>query len=175
LEIATFICFLIFKTQNMSTKEALELRLSCQHESAMTVVLQLSDALLKQRPATDKWSIFENFAHLVRYQNIFIERVERILTQENPIFERYSAENDANFSKWLKFDKDKLLHILINDRYVLYNSFRELSDDDLDKTGVHPAFGKLDLADWHEFFLLHEAHHIFTMFKLLKLSQHEKG
>jgi hypothetical protein len=158
----------------MSTKEALELRLSCQYESAMTLVLITDVAVLKQRPASGKWSIFENFVHMVRYQNVFIGRVEAILTQQNPSFERYSAETDADFSKWLKFDKDKLLHILVNDRFVVYNNFKELSDDDLDKTGVHPAFGHMDLADWHEFFVLHEAHHIFTMFRLQKIFQNEK-
>jgi DinB superfamily len=158
----------------MSTKEAIELRLSCQYESAMTLILSTDASLLKQRPATGKWSIFESFAHLVRYQNVFIQRVEKILSDENPRFERYSAEADSDFPKWLAFDKDKLLHILINDRFVVHNLFKELTDDELDKTGVHPAFGQLDLADWHEFFLLHEAHHIFTMFKLQKILQHEK-
>ena len=37
---------------------------------------------------------------------------------------------------------------------------------DLVKTGTHPAFGQMTLMQWLNFFLLHEAHHLFTIFKL---------
>jgi hypothetical protein len=39
-------------------------------------------------------------------------------------------------------------------------------DTDLDKTGHHPVFGEMNLIQWLNFFLLHEAHHLFTIFKL---------
>ena len=37
---------------------------------------------------------------------------------------------------------------------------------DLAKTGTHPVFGEMTLLQWLNFFLLHEAHHLFVMFKL---------
>ena len=40
------------------------------------------------------------------------------------------------------------------------------SATDLAKTGTHPFFGQMTLAQWLNFFLLHEAHHLFTIFKL---------
>jgi hypothetical protein len=41
-----------------------------------------------------------------------------------------------------------------------------LSPDKLDRTGIHPKYGKLNIIDWTEFFLLHEAHHLFAIFQL---------
>ena len=37
---------------------------------------------------------------------------------------------------------------------------------DLQKTGVHPAYGQMNMIQWLNFFLLHEAHHLFTIFKM---------
>jgi hypothetical protein len=37
---------------------------------------------------------------------------------------------------------------------------------DLNRTGEHPVFGKMNMIKWLHFFLLHEAHHLFTIFKL---------
>jgi hypothetical protein len=30
------------------------------------------------------------------------------------------------------------------------------------RTGLHPTFGEMDVAGWLDFFLLHEAHHLYT-------------
>jgi hypothetical protein len=37
---------------------------------------------------------------------------------------------------------------------------------DFDKTGAHPIYGPMHLIQWLNFFLLHEAHHLFTIFKM---------
>lgn len=41
-----------------------------------------------------------------------------------------------------------------------------LSEKELDRTGVHKKYGDLNIVQWIEFFLLHEAHHLFTIFQL---------
>ena len=41
-----------------------------------------------------------------------------------------------------------------------------LTPAELLKTGVHKKYGVLTITEWTEFFLLHEAHHIFTIFQL---------
>ena len=152
----------------MGTKEVIQLRLSGQHEVGMTLVLETPAALLNRRPAPGKWNILEHFAHLTRYQNVFVERVTRILTQVNPRLERYSAETDPEFPEWLRMDEDELIHQLINDRFTVFNRFLGFSAAHLKRTGVHPVYGQLTLLDWHEFFVLHEAHHLHAMWKLSK-------
>src|SRR6201993_1513189 len=53
-----------------------------------------------ERPPSGKWSACENLAHLGRYHEIFLERLERILTERNPAFERYRAEDDPGWEAW---------------------------------------------------------------------------
>lgn len=150
----------------MSTREAIENRLSCQHEVGMSIVLDTPDHLLGRRPMPDKWNVFEHFAHLVRYQYLFLQRVDIILSKTNPSFERYFAEGDPEFPKLLRQDKEWQIHQLINDRFCLYNQFLEFSEKDLKRTGAHPVFGQLTLMDWRQFFVLHEAHHLHAMWKM---------
>ncbi len=42
-----------------------------------------------------------------------------------------------------------------------------LKDDELRRIGIHLAFGEMTVVMWVNFFLLHEAHHLFTIFKLV--------
>jgi hypothetical protein len=37
-----------------------------------------------------------------------------------------------------------------------------LSQAESTRTGLHPTFGELDVAGWLDFFLLHEAHHLYV-------------
>ena len=105
-------------------------------------------------------------AHLTRYQKIFNERIDKILTTNTPVFEPYKAENDTQFEKWLEKDPESLMMEINSDRKDLNQKLESLTGTDLQKAGIHSAFGKLNLLDWTEFFLLHEAHHLFTIFKL---------
>lgn len=60
----------------------------------------LSEDQIRQRPAPAKWSIFENLAHLSRYQEVFLERMQRITTEDHPTFSRYVADEDPGFAGW---------------------------------------------------------------------------
>jgi hypothetical protein len=42
----------------------------------------------------------------------------------------------------------------------------DISETELNKTGTHPVYGNLNILKWIEFFLLHEAHHLLTIFQL---------
>ncbi|HVT60257.1 MAG TPA: DinB family protein [Thermoanaerobaculia bacterium] len=45
-----------------------------------------------------------------------------------------------------------------------------LTPDQLDRIGVHPAMGPLPIRLWLEFFLLHEAHHLYTILQRLRIA-----
>jgi DinB superfamily len=42
---------------------------------------------------------------------------------------------------------------------------QRLSPPDFARVGTHSRFGPLSLAAWIEFFLAHEAHHLYTIVK----------
>ncbi len=56
---------------------------------------------LAKRPARDVWSSQNTLAHLARYHELFLARLERILSEDNPAIERYHPERDPAFGPWL--------------------------------------------------------------------------
>jgi len=141
-------------------------RLHSQHLSLPTIIKGLDTDRLEYPIVPGKWSIRDNIAHLARYQPIFIDRINTLLAGQEPAFESYRAENDAEFEVWLKKDSFQLIRELEASRNMLIEQLTGLSKAELGKFGVHPRFGRLTVLDWTEFFLLHEAHHLFTIFRL---------
>ena len=151
----------------MNLSLSLQSRLQYQHQTVSELILGFDEDRLKVRTIPEKWSPFENITHLVSYQMIFQTRIEKILTERNPVFERYVAENDPVFYEYLKETPKSLLQKLCTIREHICKQLNELHPQELSRIGHHPKFGALTLVQWTEFFLLHEAHHLFTLFKLL--------
>ncbi len=141
-------------------------RLKTQHLSIENVLSTFPFERLLIRPQDDKWSIQENIAHLTSYQPVFIDRIHQILTQENPSFDRYVADLDQAFENCKCLTVETLVKELNAERKKIFNLVSSLSVSQLNRTGIHQKFGTLNIVEWTEFFLLHEAHHIFTIFQL---------
>lgn len=141
-------------------------RLRTQHLSIPALIAGLPDERLSFNPLPGKWNIKDNIAHLTKYQLLFIERMHVVLTVHEPVFEAYRAENDPEFGRWLRKGKDQLIEELDGDRKILTDLVTKMNEHELKRIGIHLKFGKLDVLDWTEFFLLHEAHHLFTIFRL---------
>jgi hypothetical protein len=145
---------------------SLKLRVQHQPDALNHLLYELNDESVKQRPDKDKWSIFENIAHLGRYHEIFLERLERIINEHDPLFPRYVADTDDGFLKWCKNDFEPLMQKFYQSRKELNDSLFSLNEHQLMRTARHPTYGKWNVNGWTQFFLLHEAHHFFTILKL---------
>ena len=142
------------------------MRLKHQHEAVSEIIEPVSKEHIRLNPKPGKWSIHDNITHLAKYQPLFVERINKILHHDKPVFERYTAENDPEFETWRQWETNELLKRLSADRKIVLNLITHLSNEELDRVGIHGKFGKLNIPGWTEFFLLHEAHHIYTIFQL---------
>ena len=50
-----------------------------------------------------------------------------------------------------------------------------LTPEQLERTGLHPAFGPMTIPRWLEFFLLHEAHHLYTAMLCVAEARRRQG
>jgi len=141
-------------------------RLKNQHTAIQPIIEKLDDRQLDYHTEPGKWSIHDNIVHLAKYQFIFSERINSMLTTNNPSFDRYRADEDHGFHIWRNFSTGKLLEKLSAERENIFKKITGLSETELARTGNHPRYGKLTITEWTEFFLLHEAHHLFTIFQL---------
>ncbi|HEV7780338.1 MAG TPA: DinB family protein [Chitinophagaceae bacterium] len=150
-------------------------RLQYQHKSLMDIIDGLSDEQIRRQVITGKWSIFENIVHLQTYQHTFISRVKQMLETNEPSFPRYSAETDPLFADNCGRSSREIMQDLLTVRKDMSAAMLSFTPSDLLKTGTHPFFGKMTILQWLNFFLLHEAHHLFTMFKLAAELKKEAG
>ena len=138
-------------------------RLRTQLDCSPILMAGAAAGAMDRKPASGKWSARENLAHLARYEGIFLERVSRILTESDPVFPGYKAEEDAQWPQWSSLPSDEILKRLQAQRATMVERFTGLGDAELTRSGVHSRFGKLTLLQWLEFFLLHEAHHLLAV------------
>ncbi|MBK6937561.1 MAG: DinB family protein [Chitinophagaceae bacterium] len=150
----------------MAISSSVSTRLHYQHKTITDIIDGLSDELIRRSLVNGKWSIFETIVHLQTYQHIFIERVKQILTGESPVFSPYTSEADPVFHENCTKSMREIMQDLLTTRKKMTAEMHTFPDADLTKKGTHPSLGTLTLAEWLHFFVLHEAHHLFAMFKL---------
>ena len=141
--------------------------LANQYKMLDELLKDINKNILTTKPGNEKWSVFENLAHLGRYNEIFLGRMQEIQHKNNLAFERYVADNEEGFIEWRSKSFDLVLADFHSLRKTINHFFEFLSDEQLKKTGTHPKFGELTVTEWLHFYLLHEAHHLFTIFKLI--------
>ena len=159
-------------------KPSLLTRLSDQPNALDHLLSGLTEAQIRQRPQTGKWSIFENLAHLGRYQEVFLDRAQRIIAEETPHFSRYATDDDLGFAEWSRLSWQTLTEQMRGERTTLSAFLSILREEQIRRIGLHPAYGPMTLEGWTEFFLLHEAHHFFTILRLggsLRTSEQPMG
>ncbi|MEP7279921.1 MAG: DinB family protein [Bacteroidota bacterium] len=141
-------------------------RLRHQQETLPELVKGLTEQQLKERINPDKWSAFENIVHLTAYQPVFLKRLQLMEQQQEPLFDRYTADNDPVFHQYQEQSLKELLEDYSTQRFLLNNHITQLSETTLRRGGSHPLYGRFNISQWADFFLLHEAHHFFTIFML---------
>ena len=145
---------------------SIQSRLKHQQDTLTDLIKGLTEEQLKQRVNPEKWSVFENIVHLVSYQPVFFKRLQLIEQQDCPAFERYVADNDPVFRQYLERSLKELLEDFSTQRFLINNHVFHLSETVLRREGTHPLYGRFSISQWCDFFLLHEAHHLFTIFML---------
>ena len=155
-------------------KNSLMQRMIDQPDSLTLLLHNLNEQQIRSRAIPDKWSIYENLVHLGRYHEIFKERMEQIQREESPTFQQYKAENDQGFYDWMQKHFDEMMNDFREERHQLNNYLASLSIQQLHKTGRHPVYGLINVEGWTELFLLHEAHHFWTIAKLAPMVNNER-
>ena len=147
-------------------------RLTGQLDALGAILRDASDAVLRSRAAGGAWSAHENLAHLARVQEVLFGRLDLILAQDRPALKRYRAEEDPEWPAWAALPPREALDRLRRRRTELVARVSGLTPEQARRTGVHSRFGEMDVAAWLEFFLVHEAHHLYVV--MLRLFEARK-
>ena len=81
----------------MAVPASLLARLETQLEALGLVLARATPTALDTRPRREEWSARENLAHLARHHAVFLDRLQRLLTEDRPALGRYRAEDDSEW------------------------------------------------------------------------------
>jgi hypothetical protein len=155
--------------------ETTAVRLRTQLDTLPLLLAGVADDALERRPAPGKWSAREQLAHLARHHEVTGERLRRILAEPEPPLPRYSAEEDPEWPRWAALPLAAVTAELAARRAGLVAAVAAIPPASLARRGVHPLLGAMPIPLWLEFFLLHEAHHLFVTMQLARTAPAAAG
>ena len=126
-------------------------------------------------PPSGKWSALSNLAHVARHHEVTRDRIARVQIEEGPVFPRYDEATDPEWARWKALDLDQVWAALDERRSALIAYAESLTPAQLRRTGVHQKFGPMDVPGWLEFFLVHEAHHLYVVLQRLAEARAARG
>jgi DinB superfamily len=146
---------------------ALYARLTHQLSSFRAWVADADPRDLEWTPPSGKWSALLNLAHVGRHHEVTQERIARVLREDAPVFPRYDEAEDPSWERWKTLGATQVWAALDERRTALVSAVGALAPEQLARTGVHAKFGPMDVPRWLEFFLVHEAHHLYVALQRL--------
>ncbi len=149
------------------------LRLRTQLDTVPRMLAGAPRQAAEWRPASGKWTAREQLAHIARLHPVTLQRVELILAEAEPQMPRYRAEEDPEWPRWAAMPLAEVTGELTRLRPALIAAVTALPPAALERRGVHAVFGHMSIAQWMEFFVLHEAHHLYWAFALLRSAPRE--
>jgi len=140
-------------------------RLQGNAEDVTRMVAGLGEADLARRTVADKWSVKELVCHLDRIHEVFDQRVDAMLDEENPKLPAYEPDGDAAFDERVKRATADTLAAFLARRDRLIARLEELRPSDWHRAGQHPEYPNYDVHFCVEYLAHHEAHHLYQMFQ----------
>jgi uncharacterized damage-inducible protein DinB len=142
--------------------------LEAQAGAVLTICDGRDEQALRAQPQPGRWSALQHLAHLGRMHEVYLARVRRMLSEDAPAIAAYRAEHDDEWNQWEGMTLVEIQQRIAGRRAELLELLRSLSNDEWRRIGRHSNFGSLTLAEWIEFFLVHEGHHLYTALTLAR-------
>lgn len=126
------------------------------------LVTGLSEPQLTRPPAPGQMSLKQMAAHLAHTNELFAERLEQMLTLDDPPVKVIDASLE-DLESYKRIDVDKTLEDFARARKRLIERLGRLYPQDWKRGAAHPEYHRYDVQMAVEHLLLHEAHHLYKM------------
>lgn len=133
----------------------------------LPLVSEIPTDLLKRRPQPAKWSAHEHAAHLAEVHQLFFDRLELMLSQENPEIKSYEPSRDDEEGALLKLDLKELLERFADDRIKLVEKLKTLSPEDWQRTARHEEYAHYSIFVMFRHLALHDNLHAYRVEEIL--------
>ncbi|MCP8969662.1 DinB family protein [Ectobacillus ponti] len=115
--------------------------------SLVETVAGLSPEILSFKPSETAWSVHEILIHLADAESIGIQRMKKILAEDNPLLTAYDQDAFASILSYKDQDYKLALEIIKLLRKSFAFVLEALPAEAWDRTGVHVERGKVTLEE----------------------------
>ena len=131
------------------------------------LVREVPTALLKRRPPSGKWSVHEHACHLAVVHQLFLDRLDAMLSTPAPVITPYDPGTDDPGDRLLRLDLDTMLERYVDDRRSLVTRLRQLTAEDWVRTAEHGEYSHYSVFIMFRHVALHDFFHAYRIEELL--------
>lgn len=129
----------------------------------------LSEEWTSKNEGGDSWSVYDIMGHLIHGEKTdWIPRLEKILSPHSD----KSFEPFDRFAQFKSSEGKSLAQLLDEFKILRYKNLellrsKNLSDEDLELKGIHPAFGEVTLSQLLAAWTVHDLNHIAQIMRVM--------
>jgi hypothetical protein len=135
------------------------------------LVRDMPPALLKRRPPSGKWSVHEHACHLAIVHQLFLDRLDTMLSSPAPVITPYDPGKDDPDDRLLRLDLDTMLERYGDDRRSLVTRLRQLTPEEWNRTAEHAEYSHYSVFIMFRHLALHDFFHAYRIEELLLLKE----
>jgi hypothetical protein len=151
----------------MRSPDAIIEALARAPEVVVPLVREVPTTILKRRPAPSRWSAHEHACHLAHVHALFLERLELLLHDPEPLVRGYQPDAHDADDMLLRKDLEASLARNVADPARLVARLRALSDADWARTARHDEYRTYSVFIMFRHLALHDFLHGYRIEELL--------
>ncbi len=123
------------------------------------------------RDGADGWSVIEILCHLRDFDGFYQDRIALMLNETNPVLRGYDHEAIARDDRYQEQDVREALDLYLASRRAFLTMVQGLSEDQLERTGIHPEHGEMTVLNQAFRSVTHDIEHTEQIVRSLGLAQ----
>ena len=131
------------------------------------LIREVAPENLKRRPAPNKWSAHEHACHISTGHDVFLSRLELMLSDPHPRIKSMEPSPDEEAGSLLNEDLDEALARYVRERALVVQRLKQLSAEDWKRTAEHEAFSHYSVYIMFRHMLIHEMLHAYRIDELM--------
>ena len=136
-------------------------------EIVVPLVREVPPAILKRRPAPQRWSAHEHACHLAHVHALFFDRLDLMLSDPAPVIRPYlPGQQDAD-DLLLRMDLEPALERFVEDRKRLVVRLEALDYTEWSRTAAHGEYRTYSVFIMFRHLALHDFLHAYRIEELL--------
>lgn len=125
-----------------------------------TMLKQVPQEVAREaKDGPDGWNVVSVVCHLRDYEEIFFDRTQKMLQEDNPTFSAHNPDDLALARGYANQNLAAVVAAYAEKRQRFVEFLEKLSDEEWQRPGIHPRFGQVTLLDHTAHMSLHDMNH----------------